>query len=135
MHTPEKGGARPPENLTVGTMFPQDRLQKFAVSENVRSMTVKDLKDMETIFTPGGEKIKNTRVDALTTHDLVSLEGLFGDYRLQIVANYRGIEQLSGTLQVAMAAGGVVPVGSSCCCCCTPCCSCCAAAETDPFVN
>ena len=136
MQTPEHGGARPPEHLTVGTMFTKDRLEKFAASENVRSMTVKDLKDMEVIFSPGGEKVKNPRVDSLTTHDLVSLEGLFGDYRLQIVANYRGVEQLSETLQVAMASGAVHAAGDSCCCCCTPCCCCsCAAVETDPFLN
>ena len=134
MQTPDKGGGRkPPENLTVGSMFSEERLQKFAVSENVRSMSVKDLKDMEVIFTPGAEKIKNPRVQSLTTHDLVSLEGLFGDYRLQIVANYRGAEQLSETLNVAVASQGIAAAGDSCCCCCTPCCSCCAAVETDPF--
>jgi len=133
MDTERVAANKPPENLTVGTMFPQDRLQKFAASDTVKSMTVKDLKDMEVIFSPGGEKTKNPKVQALTTHDLVTLEGLFGDYRLQVLANYRGVDQLSQTLNVAMAGGGVVAAGSSCCCCCTPCCSCCAAADTDPF--
>jgi hypothetical protein len=121
--------------MTIESMFPEDRLQKFNVSETVRSMTVKDLKDMEQIFGPAKKKVANRKVDDLTSKDLVSLEGLFGDYRLQIIANYRGVEQLDSALGVAMATGGEGVAGSSCCCCCTPCCSCSAAAEVDPFIH
>lgn len=114
-----------PTNLTVGRMFPQERLKRLQVSENVRSMTPRDLRDMDAIFSR--EKVENAKVRALTTQDLMSLEALFSDYRQQVIANYRGIDQLEPSLEAA------VKDGDSCCCCCTPCCCCSAAAETDPF--
>jgi hypothetical protein len=118
--------ARPAER-TVGTMFPKERLVQLRASKTVLSMTPRDFDDMAKVFT-GDKTVRNARVSALKTNDLLALESLFSDYRMAVIANYTGPASVAAARRRAVADGG-----SSCCCCCTPCCCCCAAADTDPF--
>jgi|KBSSwiStaDraftv2_1062776.scaffolds.fasta_scaffold04870_8 hypothetical protein len=108
----------------VATMFPKDRLTGLRASKTVLSMTPQDFDDMTKVFS-GDKTVRNARVRALKTSDLLTLESLFSEYRMRIIANYSGIGSVSTALKKAK--------GDSCCCCCTPCCCCCAAADTDPF--
>lgn len=112
---------------TVKSMFPAERLTALKASENVQSMTPEDFEAMTLAFGPAHQPVDNKKVNALTTHDLVTIESLFGDYRMEVIANFQGAAKIGLTIK------GVTADGSSCCCCCTPCCSCTAAVETDPF--
>ena len=109
---------------TIGSMFPKERLQRLQASKTVTSMTPGDLQDMEKAFAFNPERVDNKKIQALTTHDLVTLESLFSDYRMEVISNFQGVASL--------AAVNKLKKGDSCCCCCTPCCCCCAATETDP---
>lgn len=115
-----------PQQYTVERIFPAERLEKFNTSALVRSLSPSDFADMTKEFSIPPVKTSNPKLAKLTTQDLVSIEGLFHDYRSTIVANFQGVHE-APHLQ-AMASS------SSCCCCCTPCCSCCCAAtQTEPF--
>jgi hypothetical protein len=106
--------------FAVGKIFPPDTLAKFNASELVKSLSPADFADMTKAFSIPPEPVTNPKLAKLTTQDLVSIEGLFGDYRHSIIANFHGIAPSTELKKVA--------AGSSCCCCCTPCCSCCSAA-------
>jgi hypothetical protein len=110
---------------SVGTIFPEVRLKRLKASKTVLSMTPTDFRDMEKAVV-SDERVDNKKVQALTTQDLITLESLFSDYRMEIISNYQVGTQLSAAKKKAS--------GDSCCCCCTPCC-CCAATETDPFAK
>jgi len=114
-----------PNQFAVEKIFPPDRLTHFNVSPLVRSLNPNDFADMAKAFSVPPHPTANPKIKALTTQDLVSIEGLFSDYRGGIIANFH-----QGTAPIVTA----VAAGSSCCCCCTPCCSCCSAAsQTQPF--
>ena len=112
---------------TVASMFPADHLKRLNASETVQSMTPVDLLDMAKAFGSPPQKVENPKVLALTTHDLISLESLFGEYRMEVIANFQSMARVTDALRKPKADG------SSCCCCCTPCCCCTAAVETNPF--
>jgi hypothetical protein len=105
-----------PVKRTVATIFPKERLKKLNASKNVREMTPADFDDMAKVFT-GDTDVKNAKVSALTTLDLVTLESLFSDYRTEIIANYGGPGGVKDALNRVVHPDG-------CCCCCTPCCCC-----------
>ena len=115
------------EEFAVEKIFPHEKLQQFNASPLVRSFTPVDFEDMTKAFSIPPQPTSNPKIKELTTQDLVSIEGLFGDYRSTIIANFR-----AGEVRHLKA----VASGSSCCCCCTPCCSCCSAAsQTVPYVE
>jgi hypothetical protein len=109
-----------PHQYAVEKIFPAERLKEFNTSDLVRSLDPHDFEDLEKEFSIPPVKTSNPKIAQLTTHDLVSIEGLFHDYRSAIVANFHGVEQVPYLRAIAES--------SSCCCCCTPCCSCCSAA-------
>lgn len=111
----------------VGAIFPAVRLKRLKASRTVLSMTPSDFKDMERAVI-GDEKVDNKKVQSLTIQDLITIESLFSDYRMEVIANFS-----RGSLAAARR-GAISANGSSCCCCCTPCC-CCAAADTSPFAK
>ena len=79
--------------LKIETMFPGARLTSLKASETVRSMTPKDLLDLRKAFSFNPEKVDNKKVQSLTIEDLHTLESLFRDYRMKIVATYRARAQ------------------------------------------
>jgi hypothetical protein len=96
--------------LKIETMFPGARLTSLKASETVRSMTPKDLLDLRKAFSFNPEKVDNKKVQSLTIEDLHTLESLFRDYRMEIVATYRAGAQ------------GDFPSnqrGTACCCSCS----------------
>lgn len=115
--------------LRVADMgFPKEKLAK--ASDRVKNMTVKDLRDMDKIFTAGAP-VKNATVQNLNAEDLKSLEDLFGTYRQQVIQSFANKPSLGASFSAKGELEAEWSVGS---CCCSPCC-CCAAAETDPFLN
>ena len=80
-------------------MFPGARLARLKASKTVRSMTQKDLKDLRKAFSYNPQNVDNKKVQSLTTKDLHTLESLFRDYRIDVVATYRGV---SGRLSSAI---------------------------------
>ncbi|SPF36840.1 hypothetical protein SBA4_1920014 [Candidatus Sulfopaludibacter sp. SbA4] len=115
------------DSYAVEKIFPAATLSEFNASPLVRSLTPSDFEDMTKAFSVPPQPTTNPKIKALTTQDLVSIDGLFSDYRGKIIANFKGGE--SPHLRM-------VASGSSCCCCCTPCCSCCSAASlTQPFAE
>jgi hypothetical protein len=119
--------ANPTDQFAVSKIFPEATLKEFNASPLVRSLTPTDFEALTKAFSIPPGPTDNPKIKQLTTHDLVSIEGLFADYRGKIIANFKGGEV---TMLQTVAAG------SSCCCCCTPCCSCCSAASiTDPMVQ
>lgn len=123
-----------PDHPPVEDMFPPERLDSIDTSDLVRSMTPKDLHEMEIAFN-SMRPSKNPKVQKITSHDLQSLENLFAEYRQAVIANYKGIDSLiEPVAAISAARTDLVAAGSSCCCCCTPCCSCSSAAsEVEPF--
>ena len=118
--------------FSVEKIFPADKLDSFKTSPTVRSMTPADFEDMERAFSVPPAPVENPKVNALTTHDLVTIDGLFADYRYQVIANFQGVSKLSSVGTVH----NLKLMGDSCCCCCTPCCSCCSAAvQVDPLAG
>jgi hypothetical protein len=101
-----------PSQYAVEKIFPADRLTLFNASPLVRSFTPHDFDDMAKAFSVPPLPTDNPKIKKLTTQDLVSIDGLFSDYRGGIIANFH-----SGTAPNLKA----VAAGSSCCCCCTPC--------------
>src|SRR6266542_7070477 len=97
-------GSEEESKRRVGTMFPKERLTRLKASRTVLSMTPKDLRDMEKAFGFRPEKVDNKKVQTLTTEDLVTLESLFGDYRMEIVANFQGVSKID-TLRDALEVG------------------------------
>ena len=117
-----------PDQFAVEKIFPAERLAEFNASALVKSLTPSDFADLQKEFSVPPVKTTNPKLAKLTTEDLVSIEGLFQDYRTSIVANFRGVHELPALHKMA--------AGSSCCCCCTPCCSCCSAAtQMQPVVQ
>jgi hypothetical protein len=112
---------------TVASMFPADHLKRLKVSDNVHSMTPADLNEMAKAFGTPPHKTENKKVLALTTHDLITLESLFGEYRMEVIANFQSMAHVDTALRAPRSEG------SSCCCCCTPCCCCTAAVDSHPF--
>ena len=116
--------------FSVENIFPAEKLDSFKTSPTVRSMTPADFKDMERAFGVPPVHVENPKVNALTTHDLVTIDGLFADYRYQVIANFQGVNKLTS----AQTPHNIEALGSTCCCCCTPCCSCCSAAvQVEPL--
>lgn len=115
--------------LKVAEMgFPADKLAK--ASDKVKNLTVKDLRDMDKVFS-SGELVKNAAVQNLSQQDLKTLEDLFGTYRQQVLNAFANKPSLGASFS---AKGDLEAEWSVSCCSCTPCC-CCAAAETDPFAH
>ena len=92
-------------------MFPA-RLTRLEASRTVRSMTPKDLQDLRTAFSFNPERVGNKKVQALTTEDLHTLEALFRDHRMEVVATYRAMSR--GDLPTGL------KVSRSGCCSCSP---------------
>jgi len=116
-----------PNQFAVEKIFPPEKLTVFNVSPLVKSFTPTDFDDMTKAFSVPPHPTDNPKIKKLTTQDLVSIEGLFSEYRGGIIANFH-----AGSAPNLKA----VAAGSSCCCCCTPCCSCCSAAsQTQPSVE
>jgi hypothetical protein len=115
------------DQYAVEKIFPAERLTQFNTSALVKSLNPDDFADLAKEFSIPPTKTANPKLAKLTSADLVSIEGLFSDYRGTIVANFRSVHENTALTKVAS--------GSSCCCCCTPCCSCSAAAQTDPTVQ
>jgi len=116
------------DQFSVDKIFPAAKLQEFNASPLVKSFTPSDFEDMTKAFSIPPQAVDNPKIAKLTTQDLVSIDGLFSEYRHSIIANFHGghVELLKKTASS----------GSSCCCCCTPCCSCCSAAsQTQPFAE
>jgi hypothetical protein len=114
--------------FAVENIFPHEKLELFKVSPLVRSLNPDDFADMEKAFSVPPHPSDNPKIKQLTTHDLVSIEGLFAEYRTGIVANFHGGEARNLTALAAK--------GDTCCCCCTPCCCCCSAAsQIRPFAE
>jgi hypothetical protein len=128
-----KGGAVSPEEFTVERIFPAEKLDRMKVSRNVRSFSPRDFDDMAKAFSVPPQPTDNKKVQALTTADLVAIDGLFADYRTVVISNFQGVNKIArGVGPQNLAADS----GSSCCCCCTPCCCCSsAAAMADPFAE
>lgn len=119
-----------PNLFTVERIFPEERLDKFNTSKIVRSLSPSDFEDMARAFSVPPQRITNKKIAALTSADLLTIDGLFADYRYEVIANFQGV----GKLTAAHTVHNVAASGSSCCCCCTPCCSCCSAAvQVDPM--
>jgi hypothetical protein len=117
-----------PNQFAVEKIFPPDKLTLFNASPLVRSFNPHDFDDMAKAFSIPPQVTDNPKIKKLTTQDLVSIEGLFNDYRGGIIANFH-----AGTAPHLKA---MASSGSSCCCCCTPCCSCCSAAsQTQPYAE
>lgn len=116
-----------PNQFTVAKIFTPQKLAEFKTSDLVKSFTPTDFADMTKEFSIPRQQTGNKKVSALTSEDLVSIDGLFSDYRQAILANYRDAH-------AALFQEGVT-AQSSCCCCCTPCCSCSAASQTQPFAS
>ena len=111
--------------LTVAEMFPETKLKKHRATETVRNMTPRDFQAMQRAFSVPPRQVRNKKVQSLTTRDLKSIEGLFGDYRSQVIAGFEGVGEFQKDVLAAS--------GDSCCCCCTPCCCCsCAAVQDGP---
>ena len=108
------------DQFSVEHIFPPEKLTQFNTSALVKSFTPDDFAEMAKAFSIPPVKTANPKIAKLTTQDLVSIEGLFSDYRGSIIANFHGVQEVPHLKQLA--------AGSSCCCCCTPCCSCCSAA-------
>jgi hypothetical protein len=116
------------KQFTVEKIFPAEKLVQFKTSPLVKSLDPTDFADLEKAFSIPPIKTGNAKLAKLTTQDLVSIGGLFEDYRVAIVANFHGIDETPLLHKIA--------TGDTCCCCCTPCCCCsCAAAQTEPFVQ
>ena len=116
------------DQFAVDKIFPAERLAHFNASPLVRSFTPHDFEEMAKAFSVPPQPTDNPKIKKLTTQDLVSIDGLFSDYRGGIIANFH-----SGT---APHLKTMAAAGSSCCCCCTPCCSCCSAAsQTQPHME
>ncbi|MBV8828720.1 MAG: hypothetical protein JO217_06115 [Acidobacteriaceae bacterium] len=125
---PPPGGDK--KRFSVEEIFPAEKLDSFKTSHTVRSMTPADFADMAMAFGVPPAPVENPKVNALTTHDLVTIDGLFADYRYQVIANFQGVNKLTSVHTPQ----NVKALGDSCCCCCTPCCSCCSAAvQVDPL--
>jgi hypothetical protein len=117
-----------PQQFAVEKIFPAERLTQFNTSALVKSLNPHDFADMAKEFSIPPVKTNNAKLAKLTTQDLLSIAGLFEEYRISIVANFHGIHDQPLLHKVA--------AGSSCCCCCTPCCSCCSAAtQMEPFAQ
>jgi hypothetical protein len=101
----------------LGTAFAPARLTRLKASKTVLSMTPKDLRDLRTAFSFNPERVENKKVHSLTTEDLLTLESLFRDYRMDVVASFQGITK-QGVLRAAA-------------CCCS--CSCGSGIDEDPF--
>jgi hypothetical protein len=115
-----------PHQFAVEKIFPPEKLTQFNTSALVKSLDPNDFADLAKEFSIPPVKTSNPKLAKLTSQDLVSIEGLFQDYRSSIVANFRGVHDAPTLHKVA--------ASSSCCCCCTPCCSCCSAAtQMEPF--
>ena len=115
-------------DYSVGRIFTPATLTQFNASPLVKSLTPADFGDLTKAFLIPPEPSSNPKIKALTTQDLVSIEGLFASYRGTIVANFHAgeVQQLRATAKS----------GDSCCCCCTPCCCCSSAAsQTQPFAE
>jgi hypothetical protein len=100
----------------VGAMFPEERLRRLNASPTVRSMTPKDLGDLRRAFSFHPEKVGNKKVQSLTTDDLHAVESLFRDYRMAVVATFRGV------FEIDTSGLGLKPMTAGCCCsssCCT----------------
>jgi len=111
----------------VEKIFTPEKLTQFNASPLVKSLNPDDFAEMTKAFSIPPQPTQNPKIHKLTTQDLVSIEGLFADYRGTIVANFHGVQAVPHLQTMARS-------GSSCCCCCTPCCSCCSAAsQTDPL--
>jgi len=74
-------------------MFSRECLTKLKASKTVLSMTPKDLRDMEKAFGFNPERVDNKKVQSLTGKDLLTLESLFHDYRIEIIANFQGLSK------------------------------------------
>jgi hypothetical protein len=88
-------------------MFPRARLVRLKASKMVLSMTPKDLRDLRTAFSFNPEEVENKKVQSLTTEDLLTLESLFRDHRMEVVANFQG-----GSKR------GILSASPACCCSC-----------------
>jgi len=119
--------AHDPNQFAVEKIFPPEKLTQFNTSPLVKSLNPDDFAEMTKAFSIPPQPTHNPKILKLTTQDLVSIEGLFSDYRGTIIANFRGVEPTPHLKSMAAS-------GAACCCCCTPCCSCCSAAsQTDPL--
>jgi hypothetical protein len=112
------------EQYSVEKIFTPERLIQFNTSALVKSFNPDDFAEMAKAFSIPPVKSNNPKIAKLTTQDLVSIDGLFSDYRGAIIANFHGVHDVAPLKQLA--------AGSSCCCCCTPCCSCSAATQPEP---
>src|SRR5580658_1898043 len=101
------------DQYSVENIFPVEKLVQFNASNLVKSLTPDDFEDMAKAFGMPPVDTGNPKLANLTMADLVSIEGLFVDYRGALVASFRGIHEVAARPKIP-----------TCCCCTSPCCCC-----------